>query len=569
MNSPSRKSNGFVLIVVLVVLTILSLSGFTFSELMVAERDAVRIHGTQIQSRYTAASAIEYLQYLLTLDALSLEQSGGLHDNPGAFQGILVRDALDPRDRLKFSIIAPMDQLGIATGMVRFGLENESGRINLNLLLRYDEADPGSARGVLMFLPGMTEEIADSILDWMDEDDEPREFGVESDFYMSQATPYVAKNGPLDSVEELLMVNGVTPWHLFGSDADRNYIAEDTSGMAESLVTDTGDDNLVLTTGWINQLTIYSQETDVSLTGEEKINLNGNDLQTLYEDLQGVFGDEWATFIVAYRQSAKASNEAGNQTNVAPANGSGQSGGAPSGGAGQSTSGGGSGRGGQGTPAPSGGGQGQQQPASSTGSQSQPTTGSLDLTQPSKQNINSFLDLVGAQAQAQFEGSEEPVTLDSPFTDNPSAMGEYLARLWELTSLSSQQITPGRININQASRAVMLSIPGMDEQMVDNILDQRIAEPPVDDTSRQHPYWPLAEGLIEVEDMKRIEPFITIAGSVYRAQIVGYTDRNGPATRIEIVIDTTGDEPAVVFWKDLSHLGRGYTLQTLGAAASR
>jgi hypothetical protein len=59
-------------------------------------------------------------------------------------------------------------------------------------------------------------------------------------------------------------------------------------------------------------------------------------------------------------------------------------------------------------------------------------------------------------------------------------------------------------------------------------------------------------------------PFICGGGSVYRAQVVGYYESEGPASRIEVVIDGTEVRPRVVFWRDLSNLGRGYPPGTLG-----
>ena len=39
----------------------------------------------------------------------------------------------------------------------------------------------------------MTEEIADAILDWLDEDEEPREYGAESDYYSSLSPGYAPR----------------------------------------------------------------------------------------------------------------------------------------------------------------------------------------------------------------------------------------------------------------------------------------------------------------------------------------------------------------------------------------
>ena len=48
------------------------------------------------------------------------------------------------------------------------------------------------------------------------------------------------------------------------------------------------------------------------------------------------------------------------------------------------------------------------------------------------------------------------------------------------------------------------------------------------------------------------------------APIIGYFQGGGPASRSEVIFDATGTEPLVLFWRDMSHLGRGFALETLG-----
>jgi general secretion pathway protein K len=59
--------------------------------------------------------------------------------------------------------------------------------------------------------------IVDSILDWIDTDDLHRLNGVESEYYQSLPNPYKAKNGRLDTLEELLLIKGMSPDILFGT----------------------------------------------------------------------------------------------------------------------------------------------------------------------------------------------------------------------------------------------------------------------------------------------------------------------------------------------------------------
>ena len=56
--------------------------------------------------------------------------------------------------------------------------------------------------------------IVDSILDWKEPGDLHRLNGAKSDYYESLSPPYSAKNAPLDRVEELLLIRGVTKGDL-------------------------------------------------------------------------------------------------------------------------------------------------------------------------------------------------------------------------------------------------------------------------------------------------------------------------------------------------------------------
>ncbi len=61
--------------------------------------------------------------------------------------------------------------------------------------------------------------VVDSILDWRDRDrDMVRPNGAENEYYHKQRIPYDAKNGQLESPEELLKVRGVTPQLFYGHD---------------------------------------------------------------------------------------------------------------------------------------------------------------------------------------------------------------------------------------------------------------------------------------------------------------------------------------------------------------
>jgi hypothetical protein len=159
----------------------------------------------------------------------------------------------------------------------------------------------------------MTEDVADAILDWLDTDEQPREYGAEADYYATLDPPYGAKNGPLETVEELLLVKGVTPLLLFGSDINRNGQL-DVHEMDEDLGSG-GSTDAETFRGWSAFLTLHSMEWNVSPLGQPRVYLNTNDLNKLVEDLAAVqFPEEWINFIVAYRQAGPMTGVAGVQT---------------------------------------------------------------------------------------------------------------------------------------------------------------------------------------------------------------------------------------------------------------
>ena len=299
------------LVLTLIVVAMLTLGAAAFFQRMFAENQAERTHGQQLQATQVAESGVEYIKTVLTQDPAVLTQSGGLYANPTLFQGILVNDDPMAAFRARFTIVSPDLTSDGYYGGIRYGLENESSRLNLNTLLLADSSGAGNARKILMALPGMTEPIADAILDWIDSDDDQREQGAERQYYASLDPPYAPRNGPLGSIEELLLVRGVTPALLFGADLNRNGVID---GNEQNLVTIDNADNStgVLNRGWAAYLTVDSAEANVRPDGSPKIDVNMDNLGELHKQLLEVLDQDQADFIVAFRQGgAYTGNDTG------------------------------------------------------------------------------------------------------------------------------------------------------------------------------------------------------------------------------------------------------------------
>ena len=93
-------------------------------------------------------------------------------------------------------------------------LMDEGGKIGLN---RADETLLRRVFANLGLDEDTQESLADAILDWRDPDSLVRLHGAEDDYYLALRQPYATKNAPFDSVEELLLVRGMTRALLFGA----------------------------------------------------------------------------------------------------------------------------------------------------------------------------------------------------------------------------------------------------------------------------------------------------------------------------------------------------------------
>ncbi len=165
-------------------------------------------------------------------------------------------------------------QLG--DGWYKLDIADASGRVNINI---------ATAAG-LNALPGLKDDpsIGLAIVDWRDADDTPGSqdgaIGAESEYYLALDLPYQPKNGPFDTVDELLLVRGVTPTLLYGG-ADVTGYGVSASSRQDTGVIDTSGSTIPL----CELLTTYSRERNVASDGTRRINVKTADAQTLVETL--------------------------------------------------------------------------------------------------------------------------------------------------------------------------------------------------------------------------------------------------------------------------------------------
>ncbi len=112
-------------------------------------------------------------------------------------------------------------------GTCEIRVAGESGKVNINAV---SEASLRKIIGQLGLEGEARDVVVDSILDWRDADDFIHLNGAENDYYQSLKEPYTCKNGPIDSIEELLLVRGVTPDLFYGKKEKKGIEGEAVTG---------------------------------------------------------------------------------------------------------------------------------------------------------------------------------------------------------------------------------------------------------------------------------------------------------------------------------------------------
>lgn len=120
-------------------------------------------------------------------------------------------------DHLKEDWAQPVDYLPIEGGFVSGQILDQQGCFNLNNLDGpHAEQAALQLRRLLGFLPAgdpyNAPALIQSIQDWIDRDPDPRPpGGAEDGIYTGLDAPYRTANQPMQSVSELMLVNGMTP----------------------------------------------------------------------------------------------------------------------------------------------------------------------------------------------------------------------------------------------------------------------------------------------------------------------------------------------------------------------
>lgn len=226
-----KNNRGVALIITILIISLIVPLTLQFMDATLFDRISAANLGDGIKAECSARSGFQYALAVLYQDASSDRLSSGCDSlnepwaksiNPDP-DGTFVDDYFkgEDLDRIVFDV----------------KIIDHSGKINVNRLISSTSLDPNEnsnpsdpahtegfysaqqkiLKRLLTSLENLKLEedevgdIVDSIIDWIDEDDEMRGLGgAENSYYQGLSRPYPCKNAPMETLEELILVKGMT-----------------------------------------------------------------------------------------------------------------------------------------------------------------------------------------------------------------------------------------------------------------------------------------------------------------------------------------------------------------------
>lgn len=260
-----KKNSGQALVPVLFVVMILTALAVTLAAGTKREIRAAGNHLHDAQRYLIAKGAVNYA-------AAELLQATG--------SGVTIPQLTQPPDT---------DANGwtlLGDGWYKLDIIDTASRLNINTV---DAA-------ALNKLPAFQNDpnLAPALIDWRDADDNPTVIpqggtGAESDYYQSLQVPYNAKNGPFDTVDELLLVRGFTPQLLYGATGQPGTASADMATATRAASSRSGKSRQGVGGGIAQQpaaidlsgstrpfaemFTTYSKEANYAVDGTKRVNI--------------------------------------------------------------------------------------------------------------------------------------------------------------------------------------------------------------------------------------------------------------------------------------------------------
>lgn len=503
---------GVALVIVMVVVMMLSLAAYGYNHQMVTAYRLSRQHAERAQARLAAHSGIEAMLTLADLPEPIRRQR--LRDER-SFRSPLADetgrpDGAEASDAWAFAVVSP--RLSAEDGPSselpwRFGLINESAKLNVAMLRRQERLFPGHARRTLLSLPGATVADVDvflaeySLLPAPTRRDLRAELGERTAADAGDPTIRVARlwtGGDWDHNERIERLERMVSAAGEATAAGTPAVSGETSvGRSD-----------VPRHAWRNYLTFQSGRRNVTRDGRPRIDLNAVNLRGLHRALSTLWSEEHADFVILARQQGTVASPS-----------------AP----------------------PPGGEPGTEKPT-------------IDFDRPAIHRFASPLDLIGVAVRLPGRGSQFRWVL-SPFRETAEVGPLDLDSLVDDVTTESEAVLNGQIDIMQAPAEVLIGIPGMTESLAGRLIESRQAV--AADSATPTVAWLVTRQVISLGTLREWYPWITIGGDCYGGQVIGYRDSLSPLFRTTFVIDARYGAARIGRFQHWHGWGHGFDIRQL------
>jgi competence ComEA-like helix-hairpin-helix protein len=420
----------------------------------------------KIQAHYLALAGVEKAKALIFHEAAARKKAARNHSGELYSSTEALRDVALGRGTFRV-IRQGSEEEG---GQLIYGIQDEESRLNINV----------SGANELIRLKDLRPEVAASILDWRDGDNSPQPGGAEREYYAALKPPYIPRNGEIQTIRELLLVQGVTPELLLGEDANANGLLDPEENDGDENPPRDNHNN-ALEAGWSGIFCVNSGVANRNAAGEARVNVQSAGEKEL-GDVKGIT-PEIAKAIVAYRGRQKLENivDLLDVANLAPDR--------------------------------------PQQPNAN-----QPG-------QPQNQNQNQNEPAQNQQTGDQNRAAQQPLR-----TVGPKLISEDLFQdICDDVTVDNSSTQKGAVNINTASFEVLSCLNGITEELARAIINHRQSAGYFSSIAGLLK----VDGMTR-EIFKQVAPRITARSETFRILGEGRVTSTGARERIEVVVRFSG-----------------------------
>jgi general secretion pathway protein K len=128
-----------------------------------------------------------------------------------------------------------LQEIPFEKGKLAINITDELGKVQVNALVRFPDSRQVNESQVMLWerllgIIGNEDDLQDdssstaivnSVKDWLDSGDDEATTGLsgaESSYYEEMDPPYASRNGPLEDLNELLLIKGITPQLFYGTE---------------------------------------------------------------------------------------------------------------------------------------------------------------------------------------------------------------------------------------------------------------------------------------------------------------------------------------------------------------